>query len=131
MGNTSIKETFLTWWWSRWRWFLVIVISIFAIDKLHFPEVLKFEIYGHSTSDIFSRIAPGIIIASFIWLVLRLIDFIAVVLEEKANLTEDTRDNQLIVFFRDFLKVIVSIIGALLVIKACFPSTHWQCAYRT
>ena len=41
-------------------------------------------------------------------------------LEEKANLTIDTKDNQLIVFFRDFLKVIIVIIGILLIVKACF-----------
>ena len=102
------------------EWFLVIIITIFSIDKLVFPEVLKFELYGHSSSDIFSRLGPAIIIVSFIWLVLRIIDFIAVVLEEKANLTVDTRDNQLIVFFRDFLKVIVGICGLLLIIKASF-----------
>lgn len=101
-------------------WFVVIVISVFSIDKLTFPEILDYEIYGHTTRDIFSRIGPGIIIFVFTWLLLRLIDFIACVLEEKANLTVDTRDNQLIVFFRDFLKVIVGICGVLLLIKACF-----------
>lgn len=102
------------------KWFLAIVIAVFAIDKLNFPAVLNYEIYGHSVKDIFSRIGPGIIIVSFIWLILRLIDFIAVVLEGKAHVKADTRDNQLIVFFRDFLKVIVGICGLLLIIKACF-----------
>jgi MscS family membrane protein len=101
-------------------WFVVIVVSVFSIDKLNFPEVLEYEIYGHTSRDIISRIGPGIIIFVFTWLLLRLIDFIACVLEEKANLTEDTRNNQLVVFFRDFLKVIVGICGVLLVIKACF-----------
>ena len=51
---------------------------------------------------------------------LRLVDFIARVLELKASLTADTRDDQLVVFFRDFLKVLVGIAGILLIIKACF-----------
>ena len=101
-------------------WFLVIVISVFSIDKLQFPDALTFEIYGHTSKDIFSRIGPGFIIITFIWLVLRIIDFIAAVLEDRASLTIDKRDDQLIVFFRDFLKVIVTIIGVLLIIKACF-----------
>lgn len=101
-------------------WFIVIVIAVFSIDKLQYPEALKFEIYGHSIQDILSRVGPGLIIFSFIRLVLRIIDFIALILEEKAILTEDKRDDQLIVFFRDFLKVIVGIIGVLLIIKACF-----------
>jgi MscS family membrane protein len=118
--STLHKKNFLDLVVEPMSWFLVIVISVFAIDKLKFPDALKFEIYGHSVNDIVSRIGPGVIIVTFIWLVLRIIDFIAVVLEEKANLTVDTRDNQLIVFFRDFLKVIVGIIGILLIIKACF-----------
>ncbi len=101
-------------------WFMVVVISVFSLDKLNFPDVLNYEIYGHTTKDIFSRIGSGIIIFTFTWLLLRLIDFIAAVMEEKADLTADTRDNQLVVFFRDFLKVIVAIAGILLVIKACF-----------
>ncbi|UEG50970.1 mechanosensitive ion channel [Ferruginibacter lapsinanis] len=102
------------------EWFLVIFISIFAIDKLHFPTAFDHDIYGHTTRDIASRLGIGIIIISFTGLVLRLVDFIAMVMEHKANLTVDTRDNQLIVFFRDFLKVIIGIVGVLLIVKACF-----------
>lgn len=101
-------------------WLLVIIVSVFAIDKLNFPEALNFRIYGHYIQDIIDRLGAGIIILAFTWVILRLVDFIALVLEEKANQTVDVRDNQLIVFFRDFLKVIVGISGLLLIIKASF-----------
>jgi len=42
------------------------------------------------------------------------------VLAHKAEATQDKTDDQLVIFFRDFLKVIVGIIGVLLLIKACF-----------
>ena len=118
--KTFHKQSFLDLVVEPMQWFLVIVISVFAIDKLKFPQALQVEIYGHSITDIFSRLGPGVIIVTFIWLVLRLIDFVAVVLEEKASLTDDKRDDQLIIFFRDFLKVIVGICGVLLIIKASF-----------
>ncbi len=102
------------------EWFVVILVSLFAIDKLNFPQALDYDIYGHPTRDIFSRLGMGILIVSFTSLVLRLVDFVALVMEHKANHTVDTRDNQLIVFFRDFLKVIIGIVGLLLIIKACF-----------
>ncbi|MEO6228855.1 MAG: mechanosensitive ion channel family protein [Ferruginibacter sp.] len=102
------------------EWFIVIVVSVFAIDKLNFPSAFEFTLYGHPIADILSRTGTAIIIVSFIFLSLRLMDFIAMILEEKADKTEDVRDNQLIVFFRDFLKVIIGIIGILLIIKACF-----------
>jgi len=101
-------------------WFLVILITVFAIDKLNFPSQWQYTVYGHSTNEILNKTGMGIIIVSFTWLVLRFIDFIALVLEQKASLTDEKSDDQLIVFFRDFLKVIVGIIGLLLVIKACF-----------
>jgi MscS family membrane protein len=102
------------------EWFLLISITVFALDKLNFPDILEYKIYGHETDDILSRLGTGIIIISFIWLLLRLIDFVACVLKEQARDSSDTRDNQLITFFRDFLKVIIGLIGILLIVKACF-----------
>ena len=42
------------------------------------------------------------------------------ILEEKANLTHDQTDNQLIIFFKDFFKVILVIIGILLLLRFSF-----------
>lgn len=114
------KESFINLVAAPLEWFLLIFISVFAIDKLNYPKLLLFTIYGHTTVDILARVGTGIIICAFIWLVLRLMDFIALVMEENATTTDDPRDNQLIIFLRDFLKVIVGIIGVLLIIKACF-----------
>ncbi len=102
------------------EWFLVILISVIAIDKLNFPSEWTYTLYGHSLQDILNRFGIGIIIAGFTWLIMRMIDFIAIVLEQKASLTKDKSDDQLIVFFRDFLKVFIVIGGILLLIKACF-----------
>ncbi len=114
------KQSFINLVAVPFEWFILILISVFAIDKLIFPTIFFYTVYGHTTVDIISRAATGIIIAAFIWLVLRLTDFVALVLEENAKLTDDARDNQLIIFLRDFLKVIIGIIGMLLIIKACF-----------
>jgi MscS family membrane protein len=118
--KTISKESFVNLVVDPFKWFLVILIGVFSIDKLNFPHILSYTLYGHTTADIIARAGTGIIIVSLIWLILRLTDFIAVVLEERANLTTDSRDNQLVVFLRDFLKVIIGIIGILLIIKACF-----------
>jgi len=102
------------------EWFLVISISVFAIDKLTFPSILLFRLYGHTTADIIARFGNGLIIIVFFRLVLRLTDFIALLLEEKASLTPDIKDDQLIVFLKDFVKVIIGFIGLLSIIKVCF-----------
>ncbi len=99
--------------------FLVILVSIIALDKLNFPEGLNFKIYHVTSQEVIESIFIGILIIAFIWLILRVIDFIGMVLEEKANIT-DKEDAQLIFFFKDFFKVIVVIIGIVLILKFCF-----------
>ena len=118
--KTVSKESFVNLVAGPCEGFLVVLISVFAIDKLNFPNVLLFTLYGHSTADIISRAGTGLIIITFFRMLLKLMDFVALVMEEKANSTPDLRDNQIVVFIRDFLKVIVNIIGVLLIIKACF-----------
>jgi MscS family membrane protein len=100
--------------------FLVIFITIIAIDKLRFPSVLDFRIYRVSVQSVFDTVSVIIFILTFIWLLLRIIDFIAMILEQKANLAKDMNDNQLILFFKDFFKVLLVILGILLIMKFGF-----------
>lgn len=102
------------------EWLLFVLIAVFAIDKLNFPTAWQYKIYGHSIDDILSRLGIAIIISSFIWFLLRMIDFVALVLEQRTSDSTDKTDDQLVIFFRDFLKVILVIIGLLLLIKAAF-----------
>jgi MscS family membrane protein len=51
---------------------------------------------------------------------LRTLEFISIILENKARLTKDLSDDQLVLFFRDFFKVIIYIIGVLLVLRYVF-----------
>ena len=101
-------------------WFLTIAISVFAVDKLYFPSQWVFSIYGHASDEILQRLGICLIILYFINLATSIIDFIALILEQKSKLSKDKSDDQLIVFFRDFFKVIITIGGILLVIRAGF-----------
>src|SRR5688572_9559800 len=78
--------------------FLLILVTIISLHKLNFPTVLNVEIYKYSVKQILHAIGTIILIISFIWLLLRIIDFIAIILGKKADLTPDQSDNQLIVF---------------------------------
>jgi MscS family membrane protein len=100
--------------------FLVLFVSFVALDKLNFPEILDFKIFRITAKALVESFANGTLVIVFIWLCLRLIDFIAMVLEEKANTTKDLTDNQLIVFFKDFFKVILVISGVLLILRFSF-----------
>lgn len=110
--------------------FLVILITIFTLEKLKFPVsplrigLLEFSpnfrIYKIHLRELIDVLSVIILIVAFIWLLLRIIDFIAMILEQKANLTADHADNQLIVFFKDFFKVLIIINGILMVLKFAF-----------
>lgn len=100
--------------------FLAITVSIVALYRLTFPEELNITLYKYRLQSIFLSIGITIQIIALTWLLLRVIDFIAVVLEARALKTSDQTDNQLIVFFRDFLKVILGIVGGMLVLHFAF-----------
>ena len=100
--------------------FVMVFASISALHRLRFPVLWNVDIYGNSLKDIFHAIGNMALVILFIWLLLRSIDFIATILERKANLTADFRDNQLIVFFRDFFKVIICIAGVLMILHFAF-----------
>jgi len=100
--------------------FLIAFISIVGLDKLRFPPIWDFDIMEVPFKSIVHGIAKTILIVLFIWLLLRIIDFISMVVKEKARLTGQIKDNQMVVFFRDFLKVIIGIIGVLMVLGMGF-----------
>src|SRR4030095_255209 len=101
-------------------WFLFIWVSILALHKLTFPTLFEEEVYKYSTKQIIHTTGTIILIVSFIWLLLRMIEFIALILEKKADLTPSQADNQLIIFFKDFFKIVIVIIGILMILKAGF-----------
>jgi MscS family membrane protein len=100
--------------------FVVVFVSLVALHKLNFPGRWDVEIYRYTLKDIFHAIGTTILIISFIWLLLRMIDFIATILEKRAAVTEDLTDNQLILFFKDFSKVLLGITGILLILHFAF-----------
>ncbi|MBK8952040.1 MAG: mechanosensitive ion channel [Chitinophagaceae bacterium] len=101
--------------------FLAILASLVALFKLNFPGQLNTEIlFGYTSRAITYMLGVATLIISFAALLIRLIDFIAIILERKANLTPEQNDNQLIVFFKDFFKVIIVIISIIMVLRYAF-----------
>lgn len=100
--------------------FLAVLVTVISLYKLKFPEQLDADIYRITLKELLHGFGSLIIILSFIRLLLRIIDFVALILHIKADQTPDTTDNQLIVFFKDFFKVILAIVGLLMVLKFTF-----------
>ncbi|MCC7402729.1 MAG: mechanosensitive ion channel [Chitinophagaceae bacterium] len=100
--------------------FLLVFIALVLLHRLKFPQQLNVEIYDFTLHKIFLSLGSLLLIYSFIRMLLRVIDFAAIILGRKAELTADQTDNQLIVFFKDFFKVIIVIIGILMVLSFSF-----------
>ena len=100
--------------------FVIILLAFISFDTLKYPSAFNFEISRIPFKNILNSISSGVVVIAFIWLMLRCIDFAARILEQKANLTPNLSDDQLVVFFKDFFKVIVIFIGVLLLLKFAF-----------
>ncbi|RYY41130.1 MAG: mechanosensitive ion channel [Chitinophagaceae bacterium] len=100
--------------------FLVITVSIVTLYRLHFPEELDVELYKYKLHTVLLALGILLQIGALVWLILRSIDFIAVLLQQHRDGKPAQSEYQLIVFFRDFLKVIVGIIGGLLILRFAF-----------
>ncbi|RZK80257.1 MAG: mechanosensitive ion channel family protein [Pedobacter sp.] len=61
--------------------------------------------------QIVDKIFLFLIILSFFWIILRIIDFIAHVLKYKASITENRADDQLVPFLKELTKTVVCFIG--------------------
>lgn len=96
------------------EWLVVAIVIILSVHKLKFPAVLDIELYKISSRDLVEAIGKAVLVIFFIRLLRRFIDFLGLLFEAKANQTADQSDNQLVVFFRDFFKVVVLIIGILM-----------------
>ncbi|MBM3914467.1 MAG: mechanosensitive ion channel family protein [Sphingomonadales bacterium] len=101
------------------RFVLVLVLTL-ALYRLQFPSALNIDIYRFEARDIVHAIGKLLFIATLTSLLLRAIDFAAILLEKRASRTPDLSDNQLIVFFKDFFKVILVINAVLLVLSFVF-----------
>ena len=103
--------------------FLLLFIIIVAFEKLYYPRVLDFPIYKISLHQLVDAVAVIVLISAFIWLMLRIIDFIAIILNQKQDDVPGHSDKQLVVFFKDLFKVFFVILGVLMVLKMAF---HYQ-----
>ena len=97
--------------------FLLILAIVIAGERLRMPEIFRFQIWNVSLAGLLESLSTLALILSFIWLCMRVVEFIGSILHDRAMLTHDRGDDQLVIFFKDLSKVLIGIVGILLVIK--------------
>lgn len=120
MGRVIDEERFLELVLPPLENFIVALTAFILLDELNFPSEFKFKILRVGSDVILERIGIGILLFLFFQTLLRVIDYLAVIMEKKANQSSDMTDDQLIIFFREFLKAILIILCILLMIRFVF-----------
>ena len=100
--------------------FLLFLVAIIALYALKFPEAWDLKLFKLSIQQLIESGIKFVFILLLIRVSLRTLEFISIILENKARLTKDLSDDQLVLFFRDFFKVIIYIIGILMVLRYVF-----------
>src|ERR1700712_3235571 len=77
---------------------LIALVSIFSIDRLTFPEAFMFSIHKVTSQDILGGVASAIIIICFISLIIRFMDFLVLLIKDKASGGKSQGDLQLLFF---------------------------------
>lgn len=100
--------------------FLLFLVAIIALYELKFPTAWNLQLFKLTLQQVLESGIKFVFIILLIRVGLRTLEFISIILENKARLTKDLSDDQLVLFFRDFFKVIIYIIGILMVLRYVF-----------
>ncbi len=103
------------------RNFVLLVAVYFAFNRLTFPGEWKLaSAQEFGVRMLIYRVYLILLILSFNWIVMRVLDFFGLLLMQRALRTSSRMDAQLISFFKDSLKIIVSIFAFFFILGAVF-----------
>ncbi len=120
-GKSFHKDPFLELIIGPLEIFLFLFIIVIAFDKLTLPSFLHFKVFRDVYfKALLESVTNTALIIVFIRLCIRFVKFAALILEEKASNAGGENTSQLIIFFKDFLRVFLILIGGLLVLHFSF-----------
>ncbi|MEO6914820.1 MAG: mechanosensitive ion channel domain-containing protein [Chitinophagaceae bacterium] len=97
--------------------FVLMVVVFLLLDKFNYPTILELYLHHIPLRNILESFSRGVLILCMVWLILRVLDFIALLLEQRTDHTHGVSGTQLVIFFKDLLKVVVLFVGVLLLIR--------------
>lgn len=101
--------------------YLIILNTLyFGFCSLSFPERWKLEFGGIELHNFVFGIYKFLLIVAVAFLFARLAEFITRVFKNKTSLTDDPWDDQLVVFLREVLKVLIWLIAVFCILSIVF-----------
>lgn len=115
------KEKFYEKLYSPLAWFVMLVIIYSATSHIEFPEewnLAPTEKFG--LRMIIERLYQLFTICSIAWILLRIVDFVGMILLKKAEKTESKQDDQMVNFAMEAIKIIVVIFTVFIILGTVF-----------
>lgn len=101
--------------------FFELVFVYIAFYPIHLPTTWNVMLFkGMNVNELITVVFDLFLIGSITWIVLRTVDFISLVLMDKASETEDTTDDQLVGFFKELSKFVLVIVAVFVVLGVVF-----------
>lgn len=100
---------------------VLLLVLYIACDRLKFPEEWDLEpVHNFGLRMLLERSYQMFVIIAITWIVLRMVDFLGLILMYRASLTESKSDDQLVPFIKEALKVVVVIFSLFLILGVVF-----------
>ncbi|MGE9311179.1 mechanosensitive ion channel family protein [Niabella sp. CJ426] len=100
--------------------FIAVLITLVALDRLTFPSVLDFKVYKIGIKELLRMIGTTLLIITFFRFLIKSMDFVVLLIRNRYMQNGDQGNHQLVFFFKDFIKVVIGLIGGLLILKYTF-----------
>lgn len=102
---------------------LISTIVFSALHQISYPLheiIFQRKNFDVSLFDVIDKLYVFFLVISVFWMLLRVVDFIALVFEYKASLTDTKSDDQLVLFVRELVKILIVIVGVFVLLGAVF-----------
>ncbi|MCH5690723.1 mechanosensitive ion channel [Niabella sp. W65] len=100
--------------------FIAVLITLVALDRLTFPAALDFKVYKIGIKELLRMIGTTLMIVTFFRFLIKSMDFVVLLIKDRYMQSGDQANHQLVFFFKDFIKVVIGLIGGLMILKYTF-----------
>lgn len=105
---------------KSFTWMVIIFAIFIAFSLIKYPDQLNFNIYSAPVSGILMKLYQSAMAIIVTWYLLRLLEFVALLLMDRAEKTDSKADDQIILFMKDLVKVVLVIMAIFFVLSAIF-----------
>jgi len=102
------------------QWMILLIILSFSVNLLRYPTMWNIDFHDIHLQSILNNMLKLMLSLSFTWFVLRITDFIGVLMADRATLTESKLDDMLVPFIKDSIKVVIMVTSLFFILSNIF-----------